>query len=241
MPRYSQREIEERYQKLPPILKEAMFSPDIANKMFEIGKKFGLTIEEIGFLAEETGYIILGLTRPQQFVDALTTRLNVGQDKAKTIAAEVNHQIFFSLREALKATHQFEVTEEKIRQSPPPLRPQPQVEAAPRPPSPPAPPPKPPPVAPKPEPRPTPPMPPPSQIRRAEPKPVSPPPKPPIPKSPPIDLRQIPRPEQPKPTPQPAQTRPVAIPPAPQETPIAPSPVKKAPTDGFDPYREPIE
>lgn len=121
MPRaYTKQQLEERYQKLPDILKEAIFSAEVAEKLFEIGKKNGLTIEKVGFMAEETGRVILGLTRPSEFAGVLAERLGVSADAAQKIASDINHQIFFPLREALKQTHQIEVNEEAI-QAPTPL------------------------------------------------------------------------------------------------------------------------
>lgn len=117
MPNYTQKELEERYQKLPDVLKNAMFNADIAAKIFEIGKKHGLTIDKIGFMAEETGYIILGLTRPAEFVQGLNKVLAVEESRARAIAIDLSHQILFPLREALKTTHQIEVNEETIQKN----------------------------------------------------------------------------------------------------------------------------
>ncbi|MEK7541793.1 MAG: hypothetical protein AAB533_03025 [Patescibacteria group bacterium] len=110
MPRaYTKQQLQERYEKLPDALKDAMFSTDVADKIFETGKKNGLTIEKIGFLAEETGRVILGLTRPNEFVAVLTGRLSTPADAAQKIASDINHQIFFPLREILKSTHQVDI------------------------------------------------------------------------------------------------------------------------------------
>lgn len=111
---YTPQQTKEQYEKLPDALKEAMFSADIAEKMFALGKKHGLTIEKTGFMAEEAGLVILGLLPPREFADSLAERLNVSKDDAQTIASEVSHQIFFPLREALKQTHQIEVGEGAI-------------------------------------------------------------------------------------------------------------------------------
>lgn len=109
MPRHSIELAQKHYEDLPQILKEALFSTNIAEQMHEIGKKFGLTIEKTGIIAEETGYIMLGLARPDEFVANLSGGLGVDTDKAQEIAAEINHQIFFPLREELKRTHSFDM------------------------------------------------------------------------------------------------------------------------------------
>lgn len=117
MAKYTQAELETRYNKLPDILQDAMFNYDIASKIFETGKQFGLTVEKIGFLAEETGLVVLGLTRPDEFTQHLAERLEVDTEKARSIASAVNHRVFFPLREALKTTHQVEVNEEAIQKN----------------------------------------------------------------------------------------------------------------------------
>ncbi len=111
---YTKQELLEQYEKLPDVLKDALFSVETADKIFAIGKKSGLTVEKIGFLAEETGRVILGLNRPAQFVSALAARLEVDAQIARQIALDINHQIFFPLRQALKETHQIEVGEAEL-------------------------------------------------------------------------------------------------------------------------------
>lgn len=111
MSQYQKRKIEEQYQKLPDTLKDALLGVDTANKIFEIGRKSLLTIEKVGFLAEEAGYVILGLTRPEDFVNILAERLETSTNDAREIAKEINSQIFYPLREALKTAHHIEVSE----------------------------------------------------------------------------------------------------------------------------------
>lgn len=256
MQNYTQQELKERYEKLPEVLKNAMFSADIAAKIFEIGKKHSLTIEKIGLMAEEVGYLILGLTRPTELVSALGEALGVKENQTKEIASDLNRQIFFPLREALKAAHQIEIGEEEIQKGAveiktPPLPPLPKPAPAAIPPTPPVTP------IPKPTPIPAPPKPAPEESF-LPPRPIPPPsPAPfstpaPVLKIPPLDLRfqakprpteLLPKPEImgkgifgapptinnfPKPTP------------APTEKPTPPQPPKTQPRS-FDPYREPTE
>lgn len=114
MPKFTKQQLEEQYNKLPKALTDALFSAEIANKMFEIGKKNSLTIEEVGRVAEETGHVILGLTRPENFKHELEELLKIDEEEAQKIAGEVNKEVFLPLREALKAAHQMEITDEEI-------------------------------------------------------------------------------------------------------------------------------
>lgn len=109
MPRHPIELARKHYEGLPAVLKQALFSTDVSEKMFEIGKKFGLTIEKTGIMAEETGYVMLGLGRPNEFVGNLAKGLQIDKDKATDMSAEINHQIFFPLREELRRAHDFDM------------------------------------------------------------------------------------------------------------------------------------
>ncbi len=113
MAKFSQQLIDEQYKKLPQELKDAIFSVDIADKIFEIGRKFAITIEKNGFLAEETAFVVLGLLKPEEFTVAIKSRLGVEDDEAHDIAKEVNRQILLPIREALKRAHQIEIPDEE--------------------------------------------------------------------------------------------------------------------------------
>ena len=132
MARYSDEQLKERRERLPQVLRDAIFDPAVADKMYWIGKSNGLTIEQLGYAVEETGYIILGLTKPQEFVKSLKERLDVPEDIAKKIAAEINHQIFFPLREALKQTHEFDISEEAIQKGSDSIAPRPVLRPTPQ-------------------------------------------------------------------------------------------------------------
>lgn len=119
MPRHPIELARKHYEGLPAVLKEALFSVDIAEQMAEIGKKFGLTIEQTGIMAEETGYVMLGLSRPNEMVGNLAAELGVDAGKAGDVAAEISHRIFFPLREQLKAAHNFDMSAADIRQPAP--------------------------------------------------------------------------------------------------------------------------
>lgn len=112
---YTEEELEERYQKLPEVLKDAMTSAEVSGTMVSIGKKFGLTLEKIGFMAEEAGYVMLGLIRPQEFIGKLAEALEISRDRAAALAQEINHQVFAPIREALKSAHQYDLSDEVMQ------------------------------------------------------------------------------------------------------------------------------
>ena len=95
----------EKFRDLPEDLQKAVFSPDTADTILAVGKKAGIAIDKIGELADETGLVMLGLTPPGEFIKNLARRLNVDPEKAKSIAEEINQQIFQPVRESLKKVH----------------------------------------------------------------------------------------------------------------------------------------
>lgn len=95
----------ERYQKLPQVLKDAIFAEATADKVFNIGKQRGLTIDKIGEMAKEIGYVMLGITKPNEFVGNLQKALGVSKNDARAITADTNKEIFYPIREHLRGLH----------------------------------------------------------------------------------------------------------------------------------------
>src|SRR3989338_2638565 len=105
MPEISQEELLKKYEELPEDLKTAMYSASTAEIIYEIGKKYGLNMEETGYLTVEVANIILGLNHPKNFISSLTDVPDIPKEKAVEIAQDINHQIFFPIREELKKLH----------------------------------------------------------------------------------------------------------------------------------------
>ncbi|TSC75823.1 MAG: hypothetical protein G01um101433_837, partial [Parcubacteria group bacterium Gr01-1014_33] len=81
MSTYPKEQIDTQLKKMSPPLKDALFAVEVAEKIHEIGVTHGLIREEIGDMAEEIGYVMLGLTRPNQFLSALQDRLDLDEDE----------------------------------------------------------------------------------------------------------------------------------------------------------------
>src|SRR3989344_9663936 len=89
--------------KLPPELKDAIFSNANAEKMADIGNKYDLLIDKVGEMTNETGLLMLGVTHPNEFVGNLAERLLVDRQTASKIADDINREIFAPVREHLRA------------------------------------------------------------------------------------------------------------------------------------------
>lgn len=109
---YTQDQLIESYKKLPEDVKEAMFAVESADKIQTIGKKHKLHIDQVGELGTQTGLVMLGVLPPKDFVKAITDKLNVNQDLARLIAADINTEIFTPIRESLKKIHHLDFSGE---------------------------------------------------------------------------------------------------------------------------------
>ena len=72
MQNYTDQQIAQMYDNLPEDLKDSIFSVDTTSVINEIGRKYGLAIDKIGDLANETGMVMLGVTHPNEFIGNLT-------------------------------------------------------------------------------------------------------------------------------------------------------------------------
>lgn len=119
----TQNDIKQKFQELPQDLQDAIFSEDIAASIMAIGKKHHLPIDKVGKLSSDTNYIILGINHPRNYISNLQQHLEVNQDEARSIAKEVNEQIFAPIRESLKKMHAVDeqITKELPQTPPTPL------------------------------------------------------------------------------------------------------------------------
>ena len=99
---YTNEQLLEMYHKLPKDVQEAILSVDTSEAIREIGEKHKLMVDKMGDLADETGLVMLGLTRPGQYVSHLIERLGIDQETAQEITEEVNNRILFPIRESLR-------------------------------------------------------------------------------------------------------------------------------------------
>ena len=105
MKNFTDQQIAQMYDELPEDLKDAIFSIDTTSVVNMIGRKHSLAIDKIGDLANETGMVMLGVTHPNDFIGNLADRLEVDKEKARTIAQEINEQIFKKVRDSLRKIH----------------------------------------------------------------------------------------------------------------------------------------
>lgn len=90
--------IEKQLEKVPPEIKNAFFSSETAEKIADIGRSNDLLLDKISDLIEETGLTMIGLKDPKDFIQNISTRLQITSTVAKKIADEINQQVLDKIK-----------------------------------------------------------------------------------------------------------------------------------------------
>lgn len=105
MQEYTQEQLLTKFNSLPQELKQAIAGVETSEIIQNISKKHHLQIDQMGELAAETGLVLLGLTKPDDYIKNLSSRLKINLKDARDIALEVNIEIFSKVKESLKKLH----------------------------------------------------------------------------------------------------------------------------------------
>lgn len=108
---FSQEEMEVKYDVLPDALQDALFDDEIAAKMYEIGKKYSLSKENGKIASAETGNIVLGLTKPQEFPARIAERVGLKPAIADALIKDIYLSVLKPLAGEIKKAHGFELNE----------------------------------------------------------------------------------------------------------------------------------
>ncbi len=106
--KYDLNKIKERFKLLPEEVKEAYTSIETTETIIQIRDKYHLHIDQASALAEEMGLVMLGLSKPDDFISTISTKLHVTQMVATEITKDVNNKIFNPIKESLKQIHSLE-------------------------------------------------------------------------------------------------------------------------------------
>lgn len=102
---YQYQQLEEKFKLLPEDIRRVISSAEIMGKIADIAENHDLMLDKADELAQETSFVMLGLTHPNEFIPHLRKRLGVSDDVVNKIADEVNEQVFKEIRESLKKIH----------------------------------------------------------------------------------------------------------------------------------------
>jgi len=101
MPReYTREQLWKLYQKLPGELKEAIFSMETADSIYDICERN--EVEEISEVAKYAGWVLLGVLSPDEFEETIKKEIKLKEDKAKKVAREINHFVFYPVKTSLE-------------------------------------------------------------------------------------------------------------------------------------------
>ena len=107
-------EIQKKFDSLSEDMKWVIMGANVDEKITEMGKKFNLTVPQIGQLSLETNMVMLGFTHPDKFEESLKASMGLPADKVHEIVNEINERIFKEIREDLMALYSREDKTEKI-------------------------------------------------------------------------------------------------------------------------------
>ena len=94
--------VKNQLQKLPPELRTLILSSELGEKIGEIGKKYGLHIDQLGELDNETTLTLLGLSGLDDYTERIQQAARIELEKARQITADVNQSIFLPIQKSLQ-------------------------------------------------------------------------------------------------------------------------------------------
>ena len=104
---YTKEELWKLYEKLPNELREAVFSQETADHVFNICERN--QIEEVSRVSYYVGLVLVGVLLPGGFQKALEEELRIKKAAAKSVATEINRFIFYPVKPVLEQLHRLEI------------------------------------------------------------------------------------------------------------------------------------
>ncbi len=91
----------ERFESLPDNLKTALTSEGVDASIQGVAKKHLLHIDQVAELADETGLVMLGFTKTDEYINNLKERLGIPQQKAAEIAKDIDEVVLRPIKSSL--------------------------------------------------------------------------------------------------------------------------------------------
>ncbi|MBU2577489.1 hypothetical protein KKA69_01500 [Patescibacteria group bacterium] len=106
---YTKEELWKLYEKLPGELKEAVFSEETADTIFNVCTRNGIEDDRISEIARYVGRVLLGVLPPEDFPEALEKEVKLKKDLAKKVFQEINRFIFYPVKAQLEELYRIEI------------------------------------------------------------------------------------------------------------------------------------
>ncbi|OGZ18972.1 MAG: hypothetical protein A2175_01430 [Candidatus Nealsonbacteria bacterium RBG_13_42_11] len=90
------------FQNISDELKNAIFSDETAENIFDVCDRNDLSLEKITEIARYSGRVLLGVLLPEDFQKTLEKELGLETEIAKKIAHEINRFVFYPVKPALE-------------------------------------------------------------------------------------------------------------------------------------------
>lgn len=87
---------------LPKPVQDFVTSPERARIALSLSQKYRLHADQAGEFERAYMYMLLGISSPEEFVDTLT-KAGIAADTVRSLASDVNEQVFVPLRKAEQA------------------------------------------------------------------------------------------------------------------------------------------
>lgn len=108
--KYTPQQIDKALEKLPDELKEAVFSMETADAIWQACTKQKITDERMTKIAEYAGYVLMGLLLPQEFQEKLQKEIKLPKKAAEELGREINRFVFYPVKPALEELYRIEIT-----------------------------------------------------------------------------------------------------------------------------------
>lgn len=112
-----QNTIQEHMKKLPEGVQQAIRLSGWDRKILDIGRRYGLHVDQMEILQTELSLAILGLSKREEFVQEVKHEAGIPTEQLNEIIGDINHQIFEPIRTSLRKFQEAEQTREETQVS----------------------------------------------------------------------------------------------------------------------------
>lgn len=105
------KEIQDQLDSLPKKVREVITSINISNEIAKLKTKHRLMLDQVSTLEIETMLVMIGLEPADDFINNIKSNLGVDDDRAISIATDINELIFEKIRKAMMSLDE---SEEKL-------------------------------------------------------------------------------------------------------------------------------
>lgn len=105
--------IQNHMKNLPQDVQEAIHASSWERKILDIGRKYGLHVDQLEILQTELSLAVLGLTDRSEFVRETMREARIDKHVMETMVMDINREIFEPIREHLRQSRQYEYEVER--------------------------------------------------------------------------------------------------------------------------------